>query len=142
MEKKPCCIVNVGVLFFLHIKVIIPSSGKADEQNETYALGKSIEVKKFFNNRINWKSKKIEDVIEAVPNDVIVKEMDSLNEKHHLFDSGDFSVFCVPSMEIPNVLTEIGRLREITFREVGEGTNKSVDLDEYDLYYSQLIVLD
>ena len=39
-------------------------------------------------------------------------------------------------------MNEIGRLREITFRGVGEGTNRSMDLDEYDLYYHQLFVWD
>ena len=39
-------------------------------------------------------------------------------------------------------MNELGRLREITFREVGEGTNHSMDIDEYDLYYNQLFVWD
>jgi len=43
---------------------------------------------------------------------------------------------------IPVVLSELGRLREITFREVGEGTNRSTDIDEFDLYYQQLIIWD
>jgi putative hemolysin len=43
---------------------------------------------------------------------------------------------------MPNILKEIGRLREVTFREIGEGSNKSVDIDEFDLYYQQLIVWD
>jgi putative hemolysin len=43
---------------------------------------------------------------------------------------------------IPNILNEIGRLREITFREVGEGTNRSIDIDEYDLYYNQMFIWD
>ncbi|MEZ4948552.1 MAG: GNAT family N-acyltransferase [Saprospiraceae bacterium] len=46
------------------------------------------------------------------------------------------------SRQIPNTLNEIGRLREFTFREVGEGTGKSKDLDEFDLYYLQLIIWD
>jgi len=111
-------------------------------RSRTYALGKSIEVKSFFSNKLKWKPKKAEDIIEAVPNNIIIDEIEHIDSKYHLFDSGEFSIFCVPSLEIPNVLTEIGRLREITFREIGEGTNKSVDLDEYDLYYNQLIVWD
>jgi putative hemolysin len=39
-------------------------------------------------------------------------------------------------------MNELGRLREITFRAVGEGTNRSMDIDEYDLYYNQLFVWD
>jgi putative hemolysin len=48
----------------------------------------------------------------------------------------------VHSQLIPQTLREIGRLREVTFRAVGEGTNKSIDLDEYDLYYDHLILWD
>jgi putative hemolysin len=39
-------------------------------------------------------------------------------------------------------MEEIGRLREITFREVGEGTNKELDIDKYDNYYHQLFIWD
>jgi hypothetical protein len=43
---------------------------------------------------------------------------------------------------MPNILHEIGRLRELTFREVGEGTNRATDLDEFDLYYNQMFIWD
>ncbi len=59
-----------------------------------------------------------------------------------LFQRNDFKVYCTASNNIPNVLKEIGRLREVTFREVGEGTNRSIDLDEYDLYYNHLFIWD
>jgi len=39
-------------------------------------------------------------------------------------------------------LHEIGRLREVTFREIGEGTNNSLDLDKYDQYYHHLFLWD
>ena len=39
-------------------------------------------------------------------------------------------------------MSELGRLREITFRQVGEGTNQASDIDEFDLYYNQLIIWD
>jgi putative hemolysin len=44
--------------------------------------------------------------------------------------------------EIPHVMREIGRLRELTFRQVGEGTNQATDLDSYDAYYYQLFLFD
>ena len=59
-----------------------------------------------------------------------------------MFTSKNYNVICVPSTEIPHVLQEIGRLRELTFRNVGEGTNRSIDIDEYDFYYHQLIIWD
>ena len=46
------------------------------------------------------------------------------------------------SDKIDAVLREIGRLREISFRDVGEGSGKKRDLDRYDLYYSHLVIWD
>lgn len=51
-------------------------------------------------------------------------------------------VFLARGRDIPRVMNEIGRLREITFREVGEGSGKERDLDAYDLDYYQLIAID
>jgi putative hemolysin len=44
--------------------------------------------------------------------------------------------------EIPDTLTEIGRLRELTFRDAGEGTGKATDLDEFDATYRHLFIYD
>jgi hypothetical protein len=58
---------------------------------------------------------------------------------------GNREIYSVTHFDAPNVLQEIGRLREISFREAGGGTGKAVDLDEYDLNevpYRQLIVWD
>jgi hypothetical protein len=38
------------------------------------------------------------------------------------------------------LIREIGRMREVTFRAVGEGTNRATDLDEYDFYYHHLVI--
>ena len=40
------------------------------------------------------------------------------------------------------MLREIGRLRELTFREVGEGTGKSIDVDAYDPRYEHIVLWD
>lgn len=42
----------------------------------------------------------------------------------------------------PSVLREVGRLRELTFRRVGEGTGRRRDLDDYDSYYHHLVLWD
>lgn len=55
---------------------------------------------------------------------------------------GQFDVYIAPFSAIPNVVFEIGRLRELTFRSVGEGSGKARDLDEFDMYYLQLIIWD
>ncbi|OFX23078.1 MAG: hemolysin [Bacteroidetes bacterium GWA2_31_9b] len=108
----------------------------------TYALGTSIEVKKFYNPFFNKKIKKAEQIIDPVEPQLLIEEVDHLKKNYLLFVNQNYSVFCAPSIEMPNLVHEIGRLREITFREVGEGTNRSIDVDEYDFYYNQLVVWD
>ncbi len=49
-----------------------------------------------------------------------------------LIESGDYRSISRGSRQIPNILREIGRLREIAFRGVGEGTGRSLDLDRFD----------
>jgi putative hemolysin len=73
----------------------------------------------------------------------ILKEVAELrNGDCRLLQSKNYEVFFVKADKIPNVLHEIGRLREITFREVGEGTNESLDLDKYDNYYYHMFLWD
>jgi hypothetical protein len=61
---------------------------------------------------------------------------------YRLLQSKNYLVFLVTADKIPNILHEIGRLREITFRAVGEGTNESIDLDQYDNYYHHMFLWD
>ncbi|WP_442265164.1 GNAT family N-acyltransferase [Tenacibaculum sp. ZS6-P6] len=75
--------------------------------------------------------------------ELFVKEIDSLRDHgKRLLISKDYEVFFTDTKEIPNILHEIGRLREITFREVGEGTNNALDLDKFDKYYHHLLLWD
>ncbi len=59
-----------------------------------------------------------------------------------LLVSKNYEVFLAKKEYIPNILHEIGRLREITFRAIGEGTNQSIDLDPFDNYYHHLFLWD
>jgi putative hemolysin len=59
-----------------------------------------------------------------------------------LLQSKNYEVFFAEASKIPNILHEIGRLREITFREVGEGTNESIDIDKYDKHYHHMFLWD
>jgi putative hemolysin len=108
---------------------------------KTYAMGSSIEVRKFFNYRLKPEAKP-NPIIDPIDPKLIESEVEAAINDHLLFKSKNFCVICAPSVEIPNVMTEIGRLREITFREVGEGTNRKIDVDEFDLYYNQLFIWD
>ena len=51
-------------------------------------------------------------------------------------------MFLASADKIPNILLEIGRLREITFREVGEGTNNAIDIDKFDNHYHHMFLWD
>ncbi len=109
----------------------------------TLALGSTIEVNRFFKHSQSVKLAIPEEVIPAIDKKLLTGEVEKLKEQNYfLFSSNMYEVYCAPSDEMPNILYEIGRLREITFREVGEGTNKSYDLDEYDLYYNHLFIWD
>jgi len=108
---------------------------------KTYLLCSKIEVKRFFNYSLK-RQQRIEPVAEPVPHKKIMDELQNLSAEFLLFKMKSYSVYCVPTKRIPNILLEIGRLREITFREVGEGTNRSIDLDEFDLYYNQMFIWD
>lgn len=110
-------------------------------RTKTYSLGSSIEVKKFFHYSLKRKQKQ-EDIIPETAVELIENEINQLSEEQHLFDSSNFSIYCASAPNIPNTLREIGRLREITYREIGEGTNKELDTDEFDLYYHHLIIWD
>ncbi len=57
-----------------------------------------------------------------------------------LVEAGAFQVFCARGVEIPATLHEIGRLREETFRQAGEGTGNSIDTDGFDSYYHHLFL--
>ncbi len=51
-------------------------------------------------------------------------------------------IFLADFERSPNAIKEISRLREITFRKVGEGTGKKADLDEYDRYFKHIVLWD
>jgi putative hemolysin len=110
----------------------------------TYALGTGLEEeKKIFNPRNLFKIKKLpEAIVPAIDPAILEKEIAPLREDYIVWTEKNYEVFIVPTSAIPNVIREIGRLREVTFREIGEGTNKSSDLDEYDIYYHHLFIWD
>ena len=108
---------------------------------KTYALDTKLDVPNFFIPRLHT-VKTPEPIVQPVDRERIIKDVEQLRKHYLLFSSGKMSVFCTPSSSIPNLLKEIGRLRELTFRSVGEGTNTSMDIDEYDIYYNHLFIWD
>lgn len=88
---------------------------------------------------------KMEAVIQPVDRDLINKE---LTEDKYIRKTrtGSNLLYEITAKDSPNVMREIGRLREISFRLGGGGTGKSMDIDEYDtdpeVAYKQLVVWD
>jgi len=81
-------------------------------------------------------------VIDEVPGPALKSEIDALPSDQRLVDRGRFQVYCARAGQIPRTLQEIGRLRELTFRAVGEGTGRCFDLDPFDAFYLHLFVWD
>ena len=106
---------------------------------KTYALGLDGKPVKLLY-RIAGNSQ--EPVPGPVPDSLILEEIEKIRAEHLLFKIKENIVFCVPTSKIPNIMKEIGRKREITYREIGEGTNKSQDIDRYDPYFEQLFIWD
>lgn len=68
------------------------------------------------------------------------REIQHLPPEQILIESGDESVILAKAQQVPQVMHEIGRLREVAFRSVGEGTGREIDLDQFDSYYDHLFV--
>lgn len=81
-----------------------------------------------------------QEIIDPISTEMMELEISSLPEKHVLAESGALKVYYAHARQIPRLLQEIGRLREVTFRAVGEGTGKAVDIDLYDAYYWHLFI--
>lgn len=81
-----------------------------------------------------------EPLIDAVDPARINSEIEALPKNQRLYTRGDFAVYVADAQQAPNLLREIGRLRELTFREVDEGTGKPIDLDRFDDYYQHLFL--
>lgn len=65
----------------------------------------------------------------------------SLRERSScVLENEAYAVYSDSGKNIPEVLHEIGRLRELTFRDAGEGTGKSIDLDEFDSEFTHLVL--
>lgn len=114
-------------------------------RRKTYMLANAFEKKPFFkgipkNIKIPKPPKKI---VPETCNNLVLEEVETCrNLDKRLLESKNYEVFLAKKEIIPNILKEIGRLREITFRAIGEGTNMSTDLDKFDDYYYHMFLWD
>lgn len=83
-----------------------------------------------------------QEIIKPVEKELLKSEL-TPDKQLRMTNKSHNEIYVVTAHNAPNVLREIGRLREIAFREAGGGTGKPLDLDEFDLCdncYKQLIV--
>ncbi|VAW70195.1 Putative hemolysin [hydrothermal vent metagenome] len=79
-------------------------------------------------------------IASAINKQLLQLDVDNLAAESLLINKGDMSVYCTTAIKLPNILKEIGRLREITFRQVAEGTGNKNDLDSYDKHYLHMFI--
>lgn len=114
-------------------------------RKKTYMLSNAFERPKILQNlSTSLKvTKSPKQIVTPVDSLIMRSEVDDLRAKNHrLLQSKNYEVYLAPAPSIPNILREIGRLREITFREIGEGTNRAIDLDKFDTYYHHMFLWD
>ena len=113
-------------------------------RKKTYMLANPFEKEVHFLPQNGLKSHKSPKAIATPANqEKMMQEVAVLRKNDsRLLQSKNYEIFFTEANKIPNILHEIGRLREVTFREIGEGTNKSIDLDQYDTYYHHLFLWD
>ena len=80
----------------------------------------------------NSKRKKmVKEIIQPISKELLKKEL-TPERQLRMTNKSHNEIYIVDAHNAPNVLLEIGRLREIAFREAGGGTGKPYDLDEFD----------
>ncbi len=111
---------------------------------KTYALSSSLIIEPTnFNSKLKYqKPSTPEPIITETPLELIEQDIQQLNENEQVCTHQNYAIYIASARKMPSVIREISRLREITFRAVGEGTNNSCDTDEYDLYYKHLFIWD
>ncbi len=86
----------------------------------------------------------METIIPPVSVELLVKEL-TPDKLLRQTNNGNNEIYIITAEDSPHVMEEIGRLREVTFREAGGGTGKATDIDDYDLgenAFKQMIVWD
>ena len=94
--------------------------------------------------KIIWPKVKIrvktQPIIQETPTPTLEEEISLLASP--ILTKGDNAIYITKASKSPKLIREIGRLRELTFRKVKEGTGKEIDLDSYDKDFHHLILWD
>jgi putative hemolysin len=86
--------------------------------------------------------RRVASIVPEVDRSALAEDIGRLPPARRLVDADRFAVYCAPANELPAALREIGRLREVTYRLAGEGTGRSIDLDQFDRTYLHLFTWD
>ena len=114
-----------------------PADLAAYLRSRSYALEANIPVK-------SGEKKEVKQAEIDAPTDLslMVAELNAIREKSFLYSTANYDCYLADCKDIPNIMHEIARLREETFRAIGEGTGKSLDQDEFDGYFKQMFLWD
>lgn len=102
----------------------------------SYALEANVPAKETVKKMVSQ-----EPVHAKVEKALVVGELEKLQD-HILFTAANYDCYLAKYDEIPNTMTELARLREETFRAIGEGTGKSLDQDDFDTHFMHMILWD
>ena len=102
-------------------------------QLKSQFLKNSTSIDSFYKKPILGIKRKQQEITPAIFTDLLVKEIKQLDETQLLITVNDYKLYEIDAHQCPNLMLELGRKREITFRAVKEGTNKELDLDPFDL---------
>lgn len=106
-------------------------------RSRSYALEANIPTQS-----VEKKEVKMEEIAAPGDQSLMLAELEAIREKAFLYSTANFDCYLADYDDIPNLMHEIARLREETFRAIGEGTGKSLDQDEFDKYFKQMILWD
>jgi putative hemolysin len=107
----------------------------------TYVLGTKVKLDDFRFQSFKLKSKNTpKELINPVKKERLQHDVMQLSLTNLIEENDEYGLFLVEASDIPFLITEIGRLRELTFRTVGEGTNQPLDLDSFDWHYHHLFL--
>ncbi len=112
-------------------------------RSRTYALGTDTPRTKWewLERNVFKLPKKPKEIVQPIAVAELEREIAGLGD-NRLLAIGHYDIFLTEAQRIPFLIHEIGRLRELTFRGVGEGSNQAIDLDVFDLHYRHLFVWD
>ena len=114
-----------------------PADLAAYLRSRSYALEANISAKTAKN-----KETKLAEIDAPTDLQSMLTELEAIREKAFLYSASDYDCYLADYEDIPNLMHEIARLREETFRAIGEGTGKNLDQDEFDAHFKHLILWD